>query len=153
MAEPQIDRAERDRIDTNMKLQGALTSIEQHQRVLAPRDLAVEHFPWDVPEAMQSAEPYLMLHAHGEYIATGGRTMDSVRLSKLHGWYATLLADDVVVEFDPSLPPRDEVGHTGGFAYRRRDIRDGRLIIRVNSHTRLTPEGASIWVLPPDYDN
>jgi hypothetical protein len=54
---------------------------------------------------------------------------------------------DLVIEFDPSLPPSEGV-RVGGFAYRQRVQADADLLIRVNSHTTLTDEGRELWRMP-----
>ena len=83
------------------------------------------------------------------HVATGGKGMSESKLKRLRGFYKILVEQDVVLEFDPELPPIPGVANKGGFAYRPRERRDGDLIIRVNEHTTLTPEGRLIWCLPP----
>ena len=94
------------------------------------------------------------------YMATGGKGMTRDRLRTLRGFYQNLIEEDLVVEFDPNIPPGKPEGDPksnrkkadgykfGGFAYQKRVPEDGNLIIRVNEHTTLTPEGEVYLTLP-----
>ena len=115
-----------------------------------PRELVLENFPWKVPEAMCQTSPYRRLRDHGEYMATQGKGMSDDKLKRLRAFYRKLRDEDVVVEFDPKIPPRVGVSNKGGFAFRPRTRSDGDLIIRVNKHTTLTTEGRLIWCLPTE---
>ncbi|AGY37025.1 repressor [Mycobacterium phage Fredward] len=114
-----------------------------------PKEMVMDHFPWKVPSVQSHASPYRRLRDHGEYIATGGVGMDEEKLKRLRSFYRKLKDDNVVVEYDPSLPPEKGVSTKGGWAFRQRLPGDGDLIIRVNEHTNLTEEGRMIWRLPP----
>jgi hypothetical protein len=77
--------------------------------------------------------------------------MSEDKLTRLRAFVKMLRDENLVVEFDPDLPPEDGVsGTAGGWAYRKRRKRDGDLLVRVNEHTHLTDEGRTIWRLPPD---
>lgn len=114
-----------------------------------PREIVLEHFPWKVSEPMLQCAPYKRLRDHGEYMATGGKGMSKDKLDRLRSWYRKLREDDVVLEFDPDIPPIKKVSNKGGFAYRPRRKSDNDLLIRVNKHTKLTSEGKLIWRFPP----
>lgn len=118
-----------------------------------PREDVLKHFPWLVPgskdKPMTQQKPYRYLRDHGEYMATGGKGMSEEKLKRLRIFYKKLRDNNVVVEFDPTLPPEIGVAPHGGFAYRPRLASDGDLIIRVNQYTTLTEEGHSIWTFPP----
>ncbi|UYP18755.1 XRE family transcriptional regulator [Rhodococcus sp. Z13] len=113
---------------------------------LTPRERIMREFPWKVPTAMTQQSPYRRLREHGEYVVTGGKGMDRVKLTRLRGFYAKLR--DHVLEFDPFIPPQPGVANRGGFAYRPRLDSDGDLLIRVNEHTNLTERGREIWRFP-----
>ncbi|QIS07786.1 XRE family transcriptional regulator [Nocardia brasiliensis] len=114
-----------------------------------PRREVAEHFPWKVPSDQQAAMPYQRLRDHGEYIASGGVGMSERKLKGLRSWYEMLRKYNYVLEFDPHQPPIYGVSKYGGFVYRERQESDGNLLIRLNSHTRLTSRGKLIWVFPP----
>lgn len=114
---------------------------------LTPREMVLQHFPWAVPVDMGQCSAFRRLRDHGEYVATGGVGMSEDKLSRLRSFYEKLR--DQVVEFDPEIPPEDGVSVAGGFAFRKRRKSDGDLLIRVNEHTFLTPQGRRIWRFPP----
>ncbi len=116
-----------------------------------PLGTVFSHYPWDVPVELDDV-PNAMMRDHAVYVATGGEEMPTEVLARLKAWYAMLWRDNVVLEFDPGIPPIDGVSTTGGWAYRPHEPSDRHLIIRVNQHTRMTPEGDSIWTFPPDDD-
>lgn len=116
---------------------------------LTPREQARRHFPWQVPAEMNQASPCRRLRDHGEYMVTGGVGMSQDKLRRLRTFYRQLREEQQVVEFDPSIPPHPGVAHTGGFALRPRSEEDLDLLIRVNEHTQLSPEGRDIWKFPP----
>ncbi|AQT28473.1 immunity repressor [Mycobacterium phage Idleandcovert] len=115
---------------------------------LTPRELVLQHFPFQVPvHQQQGVSPYRRLREHGEYMATGGVGMDDLKLKRLRGFYKKLR--DHVLEYDPNIPPIEGVSRQGGWAYRPRTPEDGDLLIRVNEYTDLTDEGRMIWRFPP----
>ncbi|AFM54989.1 transcriptional repressor [Mycobacterium phage Astro] len=116
---------------------------------LTPKEMVMEHFPWKVPSVLSHASPYRRLRDHGEYIATGGVGMTEDQLKRLRSFYRKLKEENVVIEYDPSLPPQKGVSTKGGWAFRPKTPEDEDLIIRVNDHTNLTEEGRMIWRLPP----
>lgn len=113
-----------------------------------PKEMVMDHFPWKVPAIQSHASAYRRLRDHGEYVATGGVGMDEEKIRRLRSFYRKLKDDDVVVEFDPEIPPVKGVSTKGGWAFRKRLPEDQDLIIRVNEHTNLTDEGRMIWRLP-----
>jgi hypothetical protein len=118
---------------------------------LSPRQVANESWPWDTTNAHGKAKPYQRLRDHGEFMATGGRGMSEDKLKRLRSWWRKLREENLVVEFDPNIPPLPGVSPYGGFAYRERISDDHDLLIRVNEYTRLTEEGKMIWCWPPDH--
>lgn len=117
---------------------------------LTPRETVLQHFPWTVPMHMGKSSPFQRLRDHGEYFATGGAGMSEDKLARLRSFYKKLRDENLVVEFDPELPPEPGVSARGGFAFRNRTGGDGHeLLIRVNEHTHLTEEGRKIWRFPP----
>jgi hypothetical protein len=120
---------------------------------LAPRQIVNEAWPWVTTHEQGKAAPYQRLRDHGEWMATGGKGMSDQKVRRLKSWWRKLCDEDVVLEFDPSIPVIAGMGTVGGFRYVPRDIKDGDLLIRVNEHTNLTEEGEMIWCWPPDIDS
>ena len=115
---------------------------------LTPREEALKHFPWKVKHPQTQAQPYRFLRDHAEYMATGGKGMDEVKLARLRTLYRKINAG-YVIEYDPAIPAKDGVSIHGGWAYRKRRKTDGELLVRVNEHTVITSEGQLLWRLPP----
>jgi hypothetical protein len=82
-------------------------------------------------------------------MATNGVGMSDDKLSRLRAFYDKLRDENLVVEFDPEIPPDPGVSNQGGWAFRKRGKADGDLLIRVNEYTHLTEEGKTIWGFPP----
>lgn len=118
-----------------------------------PREVALKHYPWKTGERFHNAAPNRRMRDHAEFMATGGKGMARFKLERLLWFYRFLRNENVVVEFDPNIPPIEGVSSDGGFAYRPRKDSDGDLIIRVNEHTTLTPEGKMLWRFPPKMPN
>ncbi|WP_200962140.1 hypothetical protein [Mycobacterium sp. Root265] len=77
--------------------------------------------------------------------------MSADQIRRLHSFYRRLGNENVVVEFDPNLPPQAGVSPFGAFAYRKRSSTDGGLMIRVNEFTSLTEPGRQLWKLPEQF--
>lgn len=112
------------------------------------RQVLNDHWPWETSNGHGGAIPYRRLRDHGEYVVTGGRGMSADKLNRLRAWWRKTRDEDLVVEFDPGLPPVPRVSSFGGFAYRQRVSGDEDLLIRVNGFTRLTDEGRTLWARP-----
>ncbi|WP_037355451.1 winged helix-turn-helix domain-containing protein [Amycolatopsis orientalis] len=111
-------------------------------------DNLAERMPW--PEAsgkVKRTPEWRKLLNHLEYVETGGRGMSDDKLARLAGFYRELEEFNVVVEFDPSIPPRPGSAG-GGWAFVPRTEKDGDLIIRVNEHTQMTPRDYTVWKMP-----
>lgn len=115
---------------------------------LSTRQVVNKFWPWVTTRAHGKAVPYQRLRDHGEFIVTGGRGMNDDKLNRLRSWWRKLRDENLVVEFDPNLPPIPGVSPAGGFAYRQRVPEDLDLLIRVNEHTDLTESGRRIWCWP-----
>jgi len=118
--------------------------------VTATRDWVLQHFPWRVIVEQGQAPVLRSLHDHAEFVVTGGAAMPDHRLKRLRAFYRALREADVVVEYNPDIPPQPGLSRKGGFALRPRRPTDGDLMIRINEYTRLTTEGRNIWRLPED---
>lgn len=115
-----------------------------------PREVAMESFPWkNVGHLHSQATPDRRLRDHAEFMATGGKGMSADRLRRLRNFYRRLRREDLVVEYDPEIPPGDE-NKFGGYAYRPREPRDGELIIRVNDLAEMSDTAYVIWRFPPE---
>lgn len=119
-----------------------------HGGAFTPREDVLKHFPFVVSADHTQVSMYKRLRDHGEYVATGGVGMSEDKLSRLRGFYKKLREDDVVVEYDPTIPPAPGVSNRGGWAFRKREPSDENLLIRVNEYTDLTETGRRIWRLP-----
>ncbi|AHY27138.1 immunity repressor [Mycobacterium phage Phantastic] len=92
---------------------------------LTPRELVLQHFPFQVPvHQQQGVSPYRRLREHGEYMATGGVGMDDLKLSRLRGFYKKLR--DHVLEYDPNIPPIEGVSRQGGLGLPAQEARGRR---------------------------
>lgn len=119
---------------------------------LSPRQLVSEAWPWKTGVGHDKATAYRRLRDHGEFMRTRGDGMSEGKIKGLKNWWAMLRDKNLVVEFDPSIPPIPGVASRGGFAYRNRTVNDGHLLIRVNEFTELNEYGVTIWGWPPDID-
>lgn len=115
-----------------------------------PLEIARLHFPWDVPLELQPSPVYALMQLHGDFIATGGRGMDTADLERVHSFHARLRDANVVIEFDPNIPADQGIDGAAGFAFRPRTIDDEDRLVRANGFTVLTEEGDMIWSFPPD---
>lgn len=116
---------------------------------LTPRQIVNKAWPWKTSNKHSKCKPFQRLRDHGEYMATGGRGMNEDKLSRLRSWYQMLREENVVLEFDPEIPPIAGVSPNGGFRYVPRKKSDKDLLIRVNEHAELSEEGRRIWRFPP----
>lgn len=119
----------------------------------SPRQIVNESWPWKTGVGHDKSTAYRRLRDHGEFMQTGGHDMRDDQLTPLRKWWKALRDGNLVVEFDPSIPPIPGVASRGGFAYRDRVVEDHDLLIRVNEFTELTEAGATIWCWPPDIDD
>lgn len=116
---------------------------------LTPREEVMLHWPFNVPAEMSQTSPYKRLRDHGEFMATGGVGMSDNKLSRLRQLYRKLRDENLVLEFDPEIPPIEGVSNKGGWAFRARRASDEDLIIRKNDYADITDRGRMIWRFPP----
>lgn len=118
----------------------------------SPLEIAVERMPigWNesMPTRFKETWQYTMLRSHLEYIETGGEGMSDYKLDKLRTWYQKLEDRDLVIEYDPDIPPDMHLA-SGGWRYVPREDRDNGLILRRNKFTNVRDEDVSHWRLPP----
>lgn len=107
----------------------------------------LQEFPFKVSRAQGQTSPYRRLRDHAEFVATDGAGMSDDKLKRLRTFYRKLREGNLVLEFDPNIPPISGVSNTGGWAYRHRLPKDGDLLIRVNEFTNFT-DGRDIWRFP-----
>lgn len=113
-----------------------------------PREEARRFWPFRVPAHFQRSMINQRLRDHLEYQICNGKGMSERQLYLLRLFYQKIRNENLVVEYDPSIPPSDGV-YTGGWAYRPRETMDGKLLIRVNHHTLpMDDEMRRIWQLP-----
>ena len=117
---------------------------------VSTRQIVNEAWPWHTTHAHSRSKCFQRMRDHGEFMATGGRGMTDDKLNRLYAWWRQLRDLDVVLEFDPDLPPEKGISPNGGFAYRKRKKSDEDLLIRVNEYTDLSEEGRMIWCWPPE---
>jgi len=116
---------------------------------LTTRQIVNKAWPWKTSTLHGKSAAFQRLRDHGEFMATGGRGMSEDKLNRLNSWWRYLQENNVVLEFDPELPPEPGLSPHGGFAYRKRRPTDGDLLIRANKHTTLSEEAKLIWCWPP----
>ena len=116
---------------------------------MTTRQIVNKSWPWKTTNWHGKSKLFQRLRDHGEFMATGGKGMNADKRQRLRSFLNHLKDNNLVVEFDPEIPPEAGVSPHGGFALRPREESDGKLIIRVNEHTTLTKEGKLIWVFPP----
>lgn len=105
-------------------------------------------WPFKVPVEQSNQYLFQLLRYHAEYMLTNGEGMSEDLLKRLRSFYRRLKDEDLVVEYDPNIPPEPGVSPQGGFAYRQRRKSDRGLLIRVNGHTNITEQGRDLWVFP-----
>lgn len=115
-----------------------------------PRQVVNASWPWETTHAHSCTKTFQNLRSHGEFMLTGGRGMSEDKRSRLEAWWRKMRRENLVLEFDPNLPPEKGVSSVGGFAYRPRQVSDGSLLIRVNELTTLTERGRAIWCWPSE---
>lgn len=112
------------------------------------RQKAMDYYPWHVGEKFNGSSLDQNCRDHLEYQFTGGKGMPKYKVERLMSFYERLVKYDLVVEFDPNIPPTPG-NNRGGFAWRQREDSDGDLIIRVNEHTKpLSDVARKLWRLP-----
>lgn len=112
------------------------------------RKKAMRQIPWEASTLQFETDIYRRIRDHAEYMATGGKGMPKWKLRRLWHFYNKIENENLVVEFDPSIPP-NKYSQNGGFAFRYREPWDDDLIIRVNDYTNIDPDGKWLWVIPP----
>lgn len=115
------------------------------------RQVVDKSWPWETTHSHSRTKTFQNLRSHGEFMMTGGRAMSDDKWQRLEAWWRKLSRENVVLEFDPNLPPEKGVSSVGGFAYRPRQMTDGDLLIRVNEFTNLTEHGRTIWCWPDSF--
>jgi len=101
-----------------------------------PRELALEHWPWEVADRFTRAVPYRCLRDLAEWHATGGKGMTTAKLDNLRSWLESV--EHVVVEYNPDFPPSPGLS-SGGYRYDFRTPADGNLLMRLTDEQK-TPE-------------
>ncbi|QGJ90217.1 immunity repressor [Mycobacterium phage SheaKeira] len=122
---------------------------------MTPRDIVREAWPFATTNANTKSQPYQRLRDHGEFQQTGGKGMSDNKMMRLRAWWRKLQSENVVLEFDPDIPPSPGLAG-GGFRYVPRDLDvDGpELLIRVNEHTApLDEKKKLIWSFPDDLED
>lgn len=120
---------------------------------LTTRQIVQQAWPWETTKLHGKSKAYQRLRDHGEYMRVGSfRTMNEDKQKRLKSWWKMLRGQDVVLEFNPDFPPQAGVAPYGGFRYVPRTVEDDDLLIRVNEHTNLTPEGEMLWAWPDDIE-
>lgn len=121
---------------------------------LTTRQIVQQNWPWKTTKLHGKSKAYQRLRDHGEYMRVGSfKSMSEEKQRRLKSWWKMLRDKNLVLEFDPTIPPNsDGVAPYGGFRYVPRVEADDDLLIRVNEHTTLTDEGELLWVFPDDID-
>lgn len=94
---------------------------------LTPREKVLkEHYPWKVTGLHLRASLYKLTRNHAEYMETGGVGMADADFTALTNFHKKLRDFNLVVEYDPDIPPSLDSKH-GGWALRARAPEDGDL--------------------------
>lgn len=116
-----------------------------------PREKMAEHYPFKHPRSEVNAAIHCRyLRMHARFVAGGREELNDQERSRLRGFYARLRRENLIVEFDPAIPPtRYNVYGCYRFAPRTEDDRPNYLI-RINEHTTITPraERFGYWEFP-----
>lgn len=114
-----------------------------------PAAQVTELLPWRALTTKErKATPYVMLRNHVEYMLNGGELMSKDARRRLRSWYETRIFEfDMVVEYDPNIPPSPNQKF-GGWRYVHRTEQDDNLIIRENSYTKLNKTQKALFRLP-----
>ena len=126
---------------------------------MTTRQIVNEAWPWETTSLHGKSKAFQRLRDHGEFMATGGRGMNDDKMDRLRSWWRKLRDKNLVLEFDPNLPPKPGVSPHGGFAYRTRVPEDDDLLIRVNEFTktddqgRLSADAEMVWRWPRDIED
>lgn len=124
--------------------------VRYHGGKLTPKQQLLEdHFPIQVNRERSQTAPFRALRYHAEWLATKGIGMTDDKIQRLRSFYKKLRDGNLVLEYDPDIPPIAGVSKTGGFAYRKRLPKDGEMLIRQNEYTDLTDYGKILWRFPP----
>lgn len=126
-----------------------LSKLPPEERYKTPVQLAHESIPrtWrEAPARFRDANVYTMIRFHLEFVATGKLTSESKR-ARLRRFYDRLEDYNVVVEFDPTIPPTLNM-ETGGWRFPQRTEADGDLIVRLNKYTDIREEDLDLWRMP-----
>lgn len=124
--------------------------VRYHGGRLTPKQQLLEdHFPIQVNRARSQTAPFRALRYHAEWLATNGIGMNAEKIQRLRSFYKKLRDGNLVLEYDPDIPPIEGVSKTGGFAYRKRLPKDKDMLIRKNEYTDITEYGEILWRFPP----
>ncbi|AOT27741.1 immunity repressor [Mycobacterium phage Jerm] len=93
-------------------------------------------WPFETTSIHSKSKAFQQLRDHGEYMRQlSFRGFSEEKKRRLISWWRRLREQNVVLEFDPSIPPGPGMAG-GGFRYVPRETRDGDCLIRVNEHVR-----------------
>lgn len=129
--------------------QAVSLKVRKYGNRSAEKIVLEDHFPWKVPAIFTQTSPYRRMRDHGRFAVNAGEGMGEEELQRLFKFHQKLRDENLVVEFDPNIPPDPGVSNKGGFSYRKRRKSDRGLMIRRNEFTTITEQGQDIWRLPP----
>ncbi|MFB7473186.1 hypothetical protein [Kitasatospora sp. NPDC056184] len=111
------------------------------------RRQALKMFPCKVVSAQQRCAPFMRVRDYMVSVFAPGELSEDGE--KRVEWFIRKLTDEnVIVVFDPSIPPKPGISPAGGWDYCPREASDGDLIIRANEHTVITPLNRPLLTLP-----
>jgi hypothetical protein len=115
------------------------------------RAMQRKHWPFPSGARFHGGSIEIRMRDHLRYAANGTEWMSKRTVYLLGRFYHRLAKENVVVEFDPSIPPGPGAS-TGGWAFVPRTPEDKDLIFRVNEHTRdLDETDRLLWRLPKEF--
>lgn len=116
-----------------------------------PQTKAQRLWPWKIEGSdMLHAAACEHLRRHVAWMTDGRKGMSLIRRTRLRNFYEKATADDFVVEFNPAFPPVKGISAAGGWAYQKREKRDGDMIVRVNDLVvaEVDDEFREFWSIP-----
>lgn len=97
-------------------------------RAVTPRASHKDLIPWTVKREHTFAFPVQMLRLLSR--KTKGEVLSPVRERMLNKWFNEVKDADVVIGYDPEMPPNPASPIVGGFYYSKRRESDGASIVR-----------------------
>ncbi|AOT24994.1 immunity repressor [Mycobacterium phage Kalpine] len=143
----------RQAVEWHVKTYGGRLNTRQQAKALWPFETISKH---------SRSKVFQSLRDHGEYMRQlSFRGFSEEKKKRLISFWRRMWDQNVVLEFDPSIPPGPGMAG-GGFRFVPREERDDDLLIRVNQHVRpevldedgtLNAQAELLWTWPPNVED